>query len=76
MSIGLNPLPAETEARTLTSCYNMMDSVSYRETFGPIPLDVPATDLLTYTFENGKDYDKTQVRNTLFYYFSIRHKPD
>ena len=76
MLIGLNLLPTETKARALTNYYNIMDSASYRETFGPTPVEVPAVDLLTYTFENGKHYDKTQVRNMLLLYFLIRCKPD
>jgi hypothetical protein len=39
-----------------------MGSLSLAETFGPSPLSVPAVDLLTYTFEDGKEYDKTKVR--------------
>ena len=34
---------------------------SLRDTFGPLEVDTPATDLLTWAFEKGNNYDRTTV---------------
>jgi hypothetical protein len=55
---------SSTETNTIIT----MGSSCYEDTFGPISLSVPPVDLLTYTFEGGKTFDKAKVRLCICFY--------